>query len=308
MAVFHAKFQQFLTVWTDESWLKGQNFQPRNTDIIVAGSAKTGTTWIQQIVHQLQTGGDMDFDEMFDLGPMVEFAYDLQVDLEAEQKVFPRCFKTHYWYPRCPKGAKYIWIVREPCAAAYSLYNMLRGWVFQPEEVPLVIYLKAMWLSQGEPQRITEHASYFHHLTSWWPHRNDPNVLLVFYEDLKECYESSVRSIAEFMGITDEGHIHVALERGTFEFMKQHSDKFCLKMFLKHCNAHYGLPETAGMTKSIVRTGTTTEGSESIPAEIRSEIQKKWESIVTPVTGCATYQELREAWKKEKQSKSNTAK
>ena len=46
---------------------------------------------------------------------------------------------------------------------------------------------------------------------AWWPHRNDPNVLLMFYEDLKECHENSVCSIAEFMGIKDEGCIQVAL-------------------------------------------------------------------------------------------------
>ena len=40
--------------------------------------------------------------------------------------------------------------------------------------------------------------------------QNDPNVLLVFYEDLKECYETSVRSVAEFMDITDEDCIQVA--------------------------------------------------------------------------------------------------
>ena len=73
--------------------------------------------------------------------------------------------------------------------------------------------IREEWLPQGEPERLTDYASYFHHLASWWPHRNDPNVLLVFYEDLKDCYESSVRSIAEFMGITDEGCIQVAYWR-----------------------------------------------------------------------------------------------
>ena len=298
--------QRHMSVWTDEGRIKAEAFQPRNTDIFVAGGPKTGTTWLQQIVHQLRTGGDMDFDEIIEVVPVVEFAHDLHLELEAKQKAFPRCFKTHYWYPRCPKGARYIWCVREPCATAYSYFNMLQGWLFQPGEVSVEDYMKEKWLPAGEPQRLTDYASYFHHLTSWWPHRNDPNVLLVFYEDLKECYESSVRSIAEFMGITDEGHIQAALERSTFEFMKQHSDQFSQKTMKKHRNAHLGLKATAGMAKSKIRSGTTTEGPKSMSVEIRSEIQIKWESIVTPVTGCATYQELREAWKKEKQGKCNT--
>ena len=90
-------------------------------------------------------------------------------------------------------------------------------------------------------------------------------------------------------------------QRGTLEFMKQHSDKFGLKIIQKYYNVRAGLPETAGMSKSKVRTGSTTEGLEMLSAEVRSEIQKKWEAVVTPVTGSASYSELRAAWKKEKE-------
>ena len=179
---------------------------------------------------------------------------------------------------------------------------MFEGWLFQPGEVSVEDFIRDIWLPQDEQKRSTDLASYFHHLASWWPHRNDPNVLLVFYEDLKECYESSVRCIAEFMGITDEGCIRVALERGKLEFMKQHSDKF--GVFITHIyrnNIRVDLPKTAWMSKSLVRTGSTTEGLERLSAKVRSEIQKKWEAVVTPMTGCATYSELRAAWKKEKE-------
>ena len=50
-----------------------------------------------------------------------------------------------------------------------------------------------------------------------------------------------------------------------------------------------------------MRTGSATEGLEMVSAEVRSEIQKKWEAVVTPVTGCATYSELKAGWKKEKE-------
>ena len=100
--------QRSAKAWTEEGRLKGQCFQPLNADIFVSGAPKSGSTWLQQIVHQLSTGGDIDFGELIEVVPVVEFAHDLQQDLEAEQKGFPRCFKTHYWYPLCPKGGKYI--------------------------------------------------------------------------------------------------------------------------------------------------------------------------------------------------------
>ena len=302
--------QRYLGLWTDEARLTGQEFQPRTTDVFVVGSTRSGTTWMQQIVHQLRTGGDMDFGEIGDVVPLLDFAHDLKQGLGVEQKGFPRCFKTHYWYSRCPKGARYIWCVREPCAAAYSYFKLLEGWLFQPGEVTLEDFVGGIWLPVSvESSRLEDYlyASYFHHLASWWPHRNDPNILLVFYEDLKECYESSVRSVAEFMGITDEGCIQVALERSTFEFMKQYSDLFGVKRIQKHRNLACGLPESAGLGRSKVRTGSTTEGMEMMSPVLCSEIQKMWESIVAPVTGCATYPELREAWKTEKKGLCSTA-
>ena len=96
----------------------------------------------------------------------------------------------------------------------------------------------------------------------------------MFYEDLKECYDSSVRSVAECMGITDEGCIRVALERSTFELMKRHSDVFGVKNIQKHRNLACGLQETAGLGRSKVRTGSTTEGLEMLSPELCSEIQK----------------------------------
>jgi len=289
--------QRIVKLITDEGRLKAEEFRVRSTDVFVTGSYKSGTTWMQQIVHQLRTGGDMDFAEMMEVFPVLEVAHDIGQDPNMEQKAFPRCFKCHYGYDTCPKGARYIWCVREPCAVAYSYFNNLQGWIFQPGEVSLEDFIREYWLVDESHSLL-----YFHHLASWWPHRNDPNVLLVFYEDLKENYESSVRCVAEFMGITDEGCIQVALERGRFEFMKQHSDKFDQKLVKQYCNVRSGLPESAGMGQSKIHTGSATEGLKMVPLEIRSEIHKKWEAIVTPVTGCANYPELRAAWKKEKQT------
>ena len=83
--------------------------------------------------------------------------------------------------------------------------------------------------------------------------------------------------------------------------MKQHSNVFGVKNIKQHSNLACGLPETAGLGQSKVRTGSATEGLEMLSAELRGKIQKTWEFIVTPVTGCATYPGLREVWKKEKE-------
>ena len=43
---------------TKEGMQKALSFIPRSSDVIVATPMKCGTTWIQQIMHQLRSGGD----------------------------------------------------------------------------------------------------------------------------------------------------------------------------------------------------------------------------------------------------------
>ena len=68
----------------------GLNFKPRANDVFVTTLQKCGTTWMQQILHQLRSGGDMSFDEISDVVPYIELAYDTEIDIEAEQNYKPR--------------------------------------------------------------------------------------------------------------------------------------------------------------------------------------------------------------------------
>ena len=285
---------------TEERARVVREFKPHATDIIVAGCCKSGTTWMQQIVHQLRTGGDMGFTEIMEVVPVIEMSVQLKQDLDADQRASPRCFKTHVLYQNCPKRAKYIYCLRKPCSVACSAFKMFEGWFFQPGEVSLESFVREWVTNHDAPSKKVNTAyMYFHHLVNWWPHRHDENILIMFYEVLKESYENSIRSVATFMGVADEKNIQAALERSTFEYMKQHSDKFDIKLLKQNSNAVFNLPEKAGQGKSKIRTGTTTEGQTMMSTELLAEIQQKWEEIVTPVTGCTTYEDLRAMWKAE---------
>ena len=280
---------------TDQAKLSGLAFRPRTTDVIIVTTPKSGTTWMQQIVHQLRTGGDMSFDEIGQVVPFLEFAQDLGIDISAEQRAFPRCYKTHCWYDHCPKGAgKYILCVREPCAVAYSNFNFFKGWFFQPGEVSVEEFVREYWLARGLPQSKLENASYFHHLASWWPHRKDENVLFLFYEDVKSDPEAAVRAIAKHIGVTNENNIQFALEKSSFAYMKKHKSKFDEHIMRHLRNKACGLPKNAGdgiTTK--VKTGSTSEGRRVLSVDLQKEIQEKWDEVVYPVTNCATYDDLR---------------
>ena len=98
-----------------------QAFQPRPDDVIIATYPKSGTTWMQQIVHGLRTGGLMDFNESTAAVPRIEMAYDLGQDLDAEQAAAPRAFKSHLNGNDVQKGCRYIVVIRDPRDVAVVL-------------------------------------------------------------------------------------------------------------------------------------------------------------------------------------------
>jgi hypothetical protein len=82
--------QRFSSFRTEQGRMLGLSFKPRPDDVFVVTSSKCGTTWMQQILHQLRSGGDMSFDEIDDVVPFIEMAYDTEINLEAEQHYQPR--------------------------------------------------------------------------------------------------------------------------------------------------------------------------------------------------------------------------
>ena len=41
----------------------------REGDVFISAMAKSGNTWMQQILHQIRSGGDEDFDDLYDVVP-----------------------------------------------------------------------------------------------------------------------------------------------------------------------------------------------------------------------------------------------
>ena len=287
--------QRFLRLMTKKGRQKALRFVPRSSDVIVATPMKCGTTWMQQIMHQLRSGGDMTFTGIGEVVPWIDLAYDVGQDLDAEHKYQPRCFMTHAWYDDCPKGGKYIVVYREPCASFYSAFNFFEKKHFQPGEITLDEFVKNV-MKRNEKMRV----NYFQHLLSWWPKRNDPNVLFLLYEDMLDDLESAVRVVASFMGIEDEASITNAVKMSTFDFMKQNQDKFATNLVSSYRNKALGMPEETRLQRVV--TGPATKGREIMDECTKEAIQKMWNETLTEETGFQDYSEFRDGLKKEKQS------
>ena len=98
----------------EEGFKAGLALELRPTDVVIATYAKSGTTWMQQIVQSLRTRGDMDFDDISRVIPFIEVSYSLGIDLAADQVAEPRAFKCHLPWDLVPKGWPLHRLVSQP--------------------------------------------------------------------------------------------------------------------------------------------------------------------------------------------------
>ena len=221
------------TIWND--------FRFRDDDIIIATYAKSGTTWVQQIVGQLLFRGAADVD-VADISPWLDLRVPAKdVKLAAvEAQTHRRFLKTHLPVDALvfsPK-AKYIYIGRDGRDVVWSMYNHhatanaawyealndTPGRVGPPigRPAPSVRQYYHDWLDHdGHP-----FWPFWENVKSWWEIRHLPNVCLVHFARLKADMPGEIRRIAAFLDVPiEESTWGAILEHCGFDYMKQHAAK-----------------------------------------------------------------------------------
>ncbi|MGH7022743.1 MAG: sulfotransferase domain-containing protein [Caulobacteraceae bacterium] len=265
------------------------SFRPRASDIIISPYGKCGTTWLQQSFHCLRTGGDQDFDDISCVVPWIETAGILGLDLSAEQRAEPRGFKSHLAWPVVPKGARYVVSLRDPKDALVSMYRFMEGWFLEPGAVAIGEFAVS-WLERGQGR------DYWSHLISWWEQRDNPDVLLVSYEQMSADPEAAVRRLAAFCGIAlSERLLTQTLDMTSLAFMLAHKHRFDDALMRRASEARCGLPP--GSDSAKVRAGRVGGHRRELPAEIGQALDAKWTEVVTPALGFADYAALDAALK-----------
>jgi|TARA_B110000977_G_scaffold37893_2_gene50987 hypothetical protein len=267
-------------LFSPEEFGKGLKLKLRPDDVIISPFGKSGTTWLQQIVHTLRTRGDMDFDDISRVVPWIETSSALGIDLDAEQKSNPRAFKSHLDYETIPKGGKYIVSIRNPEDALNSMYKFMEGWFIEPGSISLEEFaLKRFIASQ----------SYWKHLASWWTHRNDTNVLMLCYEQMTVDPDALIRRVAEFIDVPlDDELLAITLEHSSFSYMLEHKDRFDDALMRALSETKANLPK--GSDSSKVRKGKI--GETSMPEVVQAELDEKWRQLIKETLGFVNYAEL----------------
>ena len=216
------------TIWND--------YKFRDDDIIISTYAKTGTTWVQQIVSQLIFNGQEGL-PVADMSPWLDLRVppkDVKL-AEVEAQTHRRFIKTHLPVEALvfsPK-VKYLYIARDGRDVVWSLYNHhstandlwyealneTPGLVGPPMTKPVdsIVQYYHEWLdNDGYP-----FWSFWENIRSWWEIRDLPNVMLVHFSNLKKDMPKEILRIAEFLDIeTNEEKWHDILHHCSFDYMK----------------------------------------------------------------------------------------
>jgi hypothetical protein len=253
---------------TEESVRRGLAYKPHATDVFISPYSKCGTTWMQQIVHGLRSGGSMDFDEITEVTPWVELAHDMGWGIDAPQIARPHVFKSHLDWHDIPKGGRYIVVLRDPVDAMVSLYNFFDGWFFERGSIPVSDFA-GYYLDRGKSQ------NYWGHACSWWAQREAENILLVCFEHMKQNLPATVGRVANFLdaSITPQTRA-LAAEQAGFEFMKRHERQFDDHLVREARDPACGLPPGGDASKVI--QGKSGAGKAMISDAILQEFDTRW--------------------------------
>jgi aryl sulfotransferase len=214
------------------------DFDFRADDVIVATYAKSGTTWVQQIVGQLVFDGAEDI-PIHEISPWLDLRImppDTKEKLAAQKH--RRIIKTHLPLDALTFStqAKYVYVGRDGRDVVWSFYNHhsnanqlwydalnnTPGRVGPPIERPdpdIRRYFRR-WLDEdGYPLW-----SFWENIRSWWEARHTPNILLVHFNDLKADPKGEMRRMAEFLDCDiSEERWPLLLEHCSFDYMKAHA-------------------------------------------------------------------------------------
>lgn len=206
------------------------NFKPRSDDVLITTAPKAGTTWMQNILHQLRTGGDPDFRAIDQVVPWLELPRNnlnhTQIFEKFEAMSSPRLFKTHCTFEQTPgtDTVKIIMSSRDPRDCMVSFYHHMMD---MTDEARVDSGHGQMKTFDNVFEFWMEFGAWYRNIVSWWPHHDDDNVLWLRFEDMKQDINACVDSVLDFLHweVTDIQRKRVN-EYISFDWMKTHVNKF----------------------------------------------------------------------------------
>ncbi|ELU07875.1 hypothetical protein CAPTEDRAFT_201426 [Capitella teleta] len=181
------------------------DWQVRPSDVMITTYAKSGTTWMGEILYQMRRyHPEFDSQNLEDpryILPYVEIGTDDDpIAVKCMDKMCsPRVIKTHLYYEFFKKqveqdGLKVVFVLREPkdTLTSYYYHYCQRMFGFTGDFHQFFDLVRQDRLLGGNIFKMNR---------DWWQMRHLPNVHVVRYEEMKKDCPGVVRRLGEFLGI-----------------------------------------------------------------------------------------------------------
>jgi hypothetical protein len=196
-------------------------FRVRPDDVFISSYPRSGTTWLQYALHLLIHDGDAGFTHISEAAPWYErtLALGTRRAADFERLPSPRIFKSHLPYPWLPRGARYVYAVRDGRDVAVSYHHLYRSHLGSQESFE-AFFERFM---HGRLQ----YGSWFEHVASFLAAAAQPDVHVVHYEALSRDLAGELGKLSAFLGL-EHGRDRLAeLARAcSFEAMKRDEHRF----------------------------------------------------------------------------------
>jgi hypothetical protein len=242
-------------------------YEPTAHDVFVTTFTKSGTNWALQIAQQTAHLGDAEFDHIHDVvawpeAPFAEIAPLRDPTPRLRAPTGLRVIKTAAPVRHVPYSpeARYIAVLRDPKDVFVSSYHFVLGVMGLRDKISV-----QQWLDIS--LNITE-GSWADHTASVWAWRDRPNVLILFFADMKRDPEAAVRRIVDLMDVSlTDAQLARVVERSSFAYMKQHDAQFGPPQ----------LPFTKGQTP-MLRTGKSGQSGELLDRAQQAAIDRHFQA------------------------------
>ncbi|XP_014916082.1 bile salt sulfotransferase-like isoform X1 [Poecilia latipinna] len=188
-------------VHTPESLKYYEEFTFRPDDVVIVTYPKSGTTWMQEILPLILSGGDPASVETLPNWDRVPWLEETRASsLKLEERPSPRLFTTHFHYNMMPPSffqvkPKVVYVMRNPkdvFTSAFHYYN-ISSFLVKPGS-------QSEFLQKFLTGKVI-FGSWFDHVKGWLNAKEELQIMYISYEEMiKQDLNHSVSRIAQFLG------------------------------------------------------------------------------------------------------------